>query len=278
MITAAKALAALGLAVFPVAGDCRRPLTPHGYKDATTARESVSNLWRRNSRANVAMACGAVSGVFVLDVDVKGADGLRTLADLEAAHGALPETWRTITPRGGRHVWFRRSERELRNKVGFLPGLDVRTDGGSVAVPPSRKPNAMYRWEIAPWDAALANAPDWLLNVIDPPPVVRPPRPPIRAGSHDRFANYVAAAIDGEAREVARTPANSGRNLRLFKAAANLGELVGAGLVPESIIGDALEAAADDCGLIREDGRRVVVATIASGLARGIANPREVRR
>ena len=84
--------------------------------------------------------------------------------------------------------------------------------------------------------------------------------------------------IDGECREVARTPANSGRNLRLFKAAANLGGFVGASLVPEPLIVDALEAAAGECGLIAEDGRRAVAATIASGLARGVANPREVRR
>lgn len=103
-------------------------------------------------------------------------------------------------------------------------------------------------------------------------------RPPIRAGSTDRLANYVAAAIDGECRELAAMPPNTGRNLRLFKAAARLGEVVGARLVPQAMVEEALEAAADDCGLVCEDGRRAVLATIASGLARGIAKPREVRR
>jgi hypothetical protein len=275
---AAQALAAHGLAVFPVAADCRRPLTPHGYKDASKASETLRRWWARWPQANMAVACGAASGVFVLDVDVKGANGLRTLAELQAHHHNLPRTWCAATPNGGCHLWFRQPARELRNRVNFAPGLDCRTDGGSVAVPPSRKANGVYHWEVAPWDCPLGEAADWLLHLIDPVPVVRPPRPPIRGHNRDRLASYVAAAIDGECREVARMAANTGRNLRLFQAAARLGELAGAGLAPEVMITDALEAAADDCGLTREDGRRAVVATIASGLARGLAHPRQVVR
>jgi putative DNA primase/helicase len=82
----------------------------------------------------------------------------------------------------------------------------------------------------------------------------------------------------GECREVATMAPNTGRNLRLFKAAARLGELVGAGLAPEALIEDALGTAADDCGLVREDGRAAALATVSSGLARGVAQPREVTR
>ncbi|MEO8926407.1 MAG: hypothetical protein ABI306_04515, partial [Caulobacteraceae bacterium] len=121
------------------------------------------------------------------------------------------------------------------------------------------------------------DAPDWLLNLIDPPPVIRPPRPPMRFRSADRAARYVAAVVDGECREVARMGPASGRNHRLFRAGINLGSLVGASLIAESDAEGWLEAAADDCGLVREDGRRAVLATIASGLKRGIAQPREVR-
>ena len=277
-LTCALNLAWHGLAVFPVARDCRAPLVKRGCHAAENAAKGVRALWRTNATANVAVACGAASGVFVLDIDVKGANGLRTLAELEAARGPLPPTWRTATPSGGCHLWFRQPARSLRNRVGFAPGLDVRTDGGSVAVPPSRKPAGAYRWEVAPWDCELAEAPAWLLDLIDPPPVAHAPRPPIRGGSRDRLASYIAAAIDGECREVARLAPNTGRNLRLFKAAARLGELVGAGLAPRDLVECALAGAAEDCGLICEDGRRAVFATISSGLARGLASPREVLR
>jgi putative DNA primase/helicase len=195
MRAAALAYGPIGLAVFPVAADCRRPLTPHGCQDATTVVETIERWWARWPAANVAVACGTPSGVFALDIDVKGANGLRTLAELEAANGELPHAWRTATPSGGCHLWFRQPARALRNRVNFAPGLDVRTNGGSVAAPPSRKPNGAYHWEVAPWDGSLADAPDWLLNLIDPPAAMRAPRPPVRAGSRDRLANYVAAAI-----------------------------------------------------------------------------------
>ncbi len=276
MIAAAQALAGHGLAVFPVAPDCRRPLTAHGYKGATNDCEAIEALWRDHPRANVAVACGAVSGVFVLDVDVKGANGLRTIAEREAAHGPLPAIWRTATPSGGRHFWFNSPYRALRNRVGFLPGLDVRTDGGSVAVPPSRRHDGAYSWEISPRACSLADAPEWLLQLIDPPLVLRPPASPIRLGSMDRLALYAAAAIDDECRELASMAPNSGRNLRLFQAAANLGQLVGARLLPVAMVEDALEGAAHDCGLLQEDGRHAVLATVRSGLARGIAQPREI--
>lgn len=277
MKAAAQALASLGLAVFAVAADCRRPVRAHGYKDATKAHDAIEAVWRRHPRANVAVACGAVSGVFVLDVDVKGENGLRTLANLEATHGPLPPTWRTITPSGGRHFWFRQPARELRNRVGFLPGLDVRTDGGSVTVPPSRRGEGDYTWEVHPRACQLADAPEWLLQLIDPPMVVRPPAPPIRLGSMDRLARYAAGAIDDECRRLAGMAPHTGRNSQLFRAAANLGQLVGARLVPAAMVEDALEAAAHDCGLLQEDGRHAVLASIKSGLNRGIAEPREVR-
>ncbi len=207
----------------------------------------------------------------------EGANGLRTLAELEAVHGPLPATWRTATPSGGRHLWFRQPARTIRNRVCFAPGLDVRTDGGSVAVPPSRRHDGAYAWEVAPWDGPLADAPAWLLNLIDPAPVVRPRRSPLRFRSPDRAARYAEAVVNGECREVARMGPASGRNHRLFRAGIKLGSLVGANLISEGDAEAWLEAAADDCGLVGEDGRHAVLATIASGMKRGIAQPREVR-
>jgi uncharacterized protein YndB with AHSA1/START domain len=276
MIRSALAYAGrLGLAVFPVAADCRRPLTPHGVKDAATDPEIIRAWWTRWPDANIAVAAG--NGRFVLDIDQKGADGFATLAELEMEHGPLPETWTASTPNRGRHVWFTAPDgRQLRNRVGFRPGLDVRTDGGSVAVPPSRKTEGVYSWTRSPTSTPVAPAPAWLIDLIDPPVPARPPTPPIRIGGGDRLARYVTAAVEREAQAVATTPANTGRNARLFQAAANLGELVGAGVVPQTVVEAALEAAAHDAGLVRDDGLHSVRASIRSGLSRGLANPREV--
>jgi hypothetical protein len=276
---AVHTLAAQGLAVFPVREDCRRPFTKHGYKDATKYPEDVEALWLLHPGANIAVACGAASGAFVLDVDVKcGKNGRHTLAALEAVHGELPWTWRTRTPSGGLHFWFRQPALRLKNRVGFLPGLDVRTDGGSVVVPPSRRVDGVYQWEASPWSCDLAEAPGWLLDEIAPPLAARIASPWPDGPLSCCAPRYVVAVVNGECTDLAAMAPNSGRNTRLFKAAARIGEFVAASRIPVELAERELEAAADTCGLIRDDGRRAVLATIKSGLQRGMSNPRHPAR
>jgi hypothetical protein len=272
--------------VFPVAADCRRPLTPHGCKDASADDAIVRRLWSGREDANIALATGSASGVWVLDVDVKdGKDGRATLAMLQERHGALPQTWVSCTPSGGQHRFFAQPPgRVLTNRVNVVvegcagSGLDVRATGASVALPPSTKGGASYRWEVKPSGCPLASAPAWLLDVVDPPAPLRLalPHRPIRAGSLDRLARYGTTALDGECAAVAGMSPGSGRNQALFQASARLGELVGAGVLPRDHVEAELEDAASACGLIREDGLRSVKATIQSGLVRGLLNPREI--
>ena len=276
---AALDYAALDLAVFPVAFNGRTPLTQHGCYGATTDPAEIVRLWSEHPSANVALATGTRSGVFALDLDRKnGVDGVAALESLQRLHGILPRSWRSRTPSGGQHVFFALPARALRNRVniGGL-GIDIRTTGGSVALPPSQKPSGAYVWLVDPLEAPPAEAPAWLLDFLDPPAAPRPPAKPLNVSRVDRAARYVAAALDGECGELAAMPPGSGRNQRLFQSAARLGELVGAGLLPRDLTEQALEEAADRCGLIAEDGLRAVAATIASGLARGLATPREVR-
>lgn len=293
--------AMLGLAVFPTDASCKpgslRKLgsVPEGEPkmiacyDATNDPEQVRAYWSRYPEANVSVATGDISGVFVLDADNKdGFDGLADLLRLEALYGALPVTWRSRTPSGGLHLWFRQPDRPLTNRVHFrIPdgqggevksGLDVRTNGGAAAAPPSRKTSGAYVWLDDPCETEIADAPVWLLELIDPPLPPGRPFEPVHIGSLDRTARYVEAAVNGECRELAGMKPGSGRNLRLFMASANLGQLVGANLLTQAVAERALQQAAQECGLAKEDGMRAVLATIASGLRKGIAQPREVRR
>ncbi|MEK7679794.1 MAG: bifunctional DNA primase/polymerase, partial [Deltaproteobacteria bacterium] len=71
-----------GWAIFP----CRNkiPLTPHGYKDASKDVEAVMRMFSEHRDANVAIATGKVSGIFVMDIDVKNnAGGAESLLELE---------------------------------------------------------------------------------------------------------------------------------------------------------------------------------------------------
>ena len=116
--------------MFPCEG--KRPLTEHGFKDATTDPRRIHMWWSRWPQANIGMPTGERSGVFVLDVDDLGA-----LAELEAQIGKLPATWTVRTPSGGLHLYFQHVE-GVTNSPGGLPnGIDVRGQGGYVLVPPS---------------------------------------------------------------------------------------------------------------------------------------------
>ncbi len=280
----------LGWLVFPVAEDCRLPLTEHGCHDASNDALRIDGWWARKPDANIALACGPKSGVFVLDVDRKGeVDGYLSLMALEDEFGAMPLSWRSKTPSGGEHRFFRYpAGRELRNRQklyidrpgggrDLFPGLDVRAGGGSVALPPSRKPHGPYVWVEHPTLTPLADAPEWLLELIDPPLPEPKPQAPIRGRSADRVARYVEVAVDTECAELASMGVSTGRNNKLFTAAASLGSLVGARLLPQDVAEKALHDAAVACGLLKDDGPHAVRATIASGLRKGLQNPREVR-
>jgi Bifunctional DNA primase/polymerase, N-terminal/Primase C terminal 1 (PriCT-1) len=106
---------------------------------ATTFQGVIEQWWQQWPDANIGVATGGKSGVIVLDVDMKkGKNGEAELRKLEAKHGALPPTIETITPHGGRQLWFLAPGFVVANSVDKLaPGLDIRGDGGYVLAPPS---------------------------------------------------------------------------------------------------------------------------------------------
>lgn len=289
MLYEALSLAELGWRLFPVGLDGRTPLIKRGCHAASSEAHQIQIWWQRWPRANVAIACGPASGLLVLDVDTKGVvDGEAHLAALEAEFGPLPGTVTSRTPSGGRHLLFAHPmDVTPANRVGLkryaadgartvYAGLDVRGAGGSICAPPSRRENGAYRWERSPFVCSPAVAPNWLLSLMLSEPPLRPVPPPVRISRPDKLARYVCAAVNGECRELARMAPGSGRNQRLFIAAARLGSLVAGGLLQDDVASVALEQAAADCGLVAEDGRQSVLATIASGFRRGACAPREV--
>ena len=111
-------------------------------KDEATVRK----WWKRWSTANVCIATGSLSGVVVLDVDPRhgGQDSLKAL---EASHDGFSETPVSRTGGGGLHFFFEHPGGRVPNKVGLLPGIDIRGDGGFVVAPPSSHVSGeVYSW------------------------------------------------------------------------------------------------------------------------------------
>ncbi|WP_426614494.1 bifunctional DNA primase/polymerase [Bradyrhizobium sp. McL0616] len=161
MIRTALALAARGFHIFPCRPHEKRPATANGLKDATADSDIIKAWWQEQPDNNIAIATGAASGIFVVDID--GLDAEATLRRLEAELGALPATVEAITARG-RHIYFKWPQEPVRNSAGKIgEHIDIRGDGGYVIAPPSIHPSGRrYSWSV---DSAnsFADAPSWLL-------------------------------------------------------------------------------------------------------------------
>lgn len=202
---AALSHARQGRPVFPCDAERKRPLLAkaeggQGFKDATTDETLIRSWWSRWPEALIGMPTGAVTGCFIVDIDVKGEkQGEESWAAVLRTWGPVPETWETITATGGRHLWFAHPGRGLvvPNRAGRLgqgnetwgrgayptvpfaqaaggqllvPDVDIRGDGGYVILPGSLlRDGRGYVWEGSsdPEEGAvLATAPGWLLALV----------------------------------------------------------------------------------------------------------------
>lgn len=152
--------AEMGLAVFPLACRDKVPAVVDGCKAATTERTTIERWWDKNPRYNIGIATGnKSSGLVVIDLDVdknKGIDGYDVLRDWQNKHGKLPETWQSITGRGGYHYFYKDAIVHS-NRVGLYEGVDIRGEGGYIVAPPSVHPNGnIYEWEQGPEEYEIA--------------------------------------------------------------------------------------------------------------------------
>jgi Bifunctional DNA primase/polymerase, N-terminal len=162
LLTAALSYVEMGWSVFPCQPRGKKPLTAHGFKDASTDIKQVNTWWSRYPDANIGLACGA-SGLDVLDVD--GPDGIATLNNLESRHGALTPTLTVQTGGGGLHYYYTHNPSQpFATRARFAPGLDTRGEGGYTILPPSiHSSGGLYNFlcEVPP-----APAPDWLVTLV----------------------------------------------------------------------------------------------------------------
>jgi hypothetical protein len=268
VISLARAYARMGWRLHPCRPGEKLPILSDWPNRATTDQSIIERWWGRSSDANVAVATGQRSGIFVLDVD--GHDGELALMKLEQEHGHLPDACPIQWTGGGRDGWqmlFAYPEgREIRNSAGRLgPKLDTRGEGGYVLLPPSWTTQA-YRWatERDPWSMPVQPAPDWLLDLLDPPPAARTPwQASSFSPSEDR---YVLRALEAELAIVASAP-DGRRNDQLNESAFSLFRFAVEGRLSADAVAHGLEAAARHAGLSdREAARTIRSAARARGL------------
>lgn len=184
MVDAALSYAARGWPVFPLhgitdAGRCtcggtgctspgKHPRTVDGFKSATVDGDRIRRWWTDYPDSNIGLVTGQASGLVVVDCDSATA----TQA-WEDAH--QPWTVQSSTGKGA-HYFYRHPGLPIPNRAAFLPGTDLRGDGGYVVAPPSRHATGRrYEWELAPDGCDLETFPATLAETA----AVQPPRPPL---------------------------------------------------------------------------------------------------
>jgi hypothetical protein len=249
----------------------KAPLISNGFRGATTNARVIGELWKRNPDAIIGVPTGERIGAWVLDIDIKtSVDGREWLAAMEAAHGKLPDTYRVSTANGGEHIFFNYAP-GVRNRGKLGAGVDVRGEGGFVVAAGSVMGDG--RRYTALNDSAIAAAPQWLLDLVLPPP-----QPEYRGdwqyqpGANDRYVNR---AVESELAEVASCPSGS-RGYQLNASAYALGTIVGAGALSRSEAEHGLWDAAVACGIAQKDGERETRLKIKRGLDAGEKHPRHI--
>lgn len=187
MLDAALEYAARGWPVFPChtmqdgvcsCGDpaCispgKHPLTQRGHLDGSTNQTTIRYWWQTWPDANIGFAVPPTMAV--IDVDIKpneGKHGDESLAALEAIHGELPDTVRSLTGGGGvQHFftvlpsWGLTCRNPLSDDPAF-DSIDLKTKGGYVILPPSLHASGRrYEWETdhAPGEAQTVEMPRWI--------------------------------------------------------------------------------------------------------------------
>jgi len=167
-LDAALSYLAKGWSVIPILAGTKRPPLP--WKDFQTRRatvEEVREWFTRWPDAGVAIVCGAVSGLVVVD-----RDGDAGAENLTVRGITYPDTPRVRTRRG-EHVYFAHPGHPVESRANpdndrvraahpTLAGLDWKGDGGYVLAAPTVHPEGpVYAWDVTPDAAPLAPLPEW---------------------------------------------------------------------------------------------------------------------
>lgn len=147
----------------------KHPRTRNGLKDATTDEKQITKWWNSWPNANIGVATGEISGFIAIDIDPRHG-GDTTFEDLLLEYGVYPTTVEAQTGGGGKHILFKHTKARISNRSNLFQGIDVRGDGGYIAVAPSLHVSGkIYEWEVSsrPGDVEIASIPEWLLHLLE---------------------------------------------------------------------------------------------------------------
>lgn len=133
----------------------------HGHLDATTDLTQISRWWKKFPHGNIGMPTGSASGFLVVDID--GMDAAKR-------YDAMGDVLSPLIQKSARgwhlfYAWSRDCD-GIKSSAGVVgEKIDIRADGGYVALSPSVHPSGFaYRWKN--WDVEPSPPPSWLTDLL----------------------------------------------------------------------------------------------------------------
>ena len=161
-----KSYADLGFQLFPVNQNSKRPLTEHGFKDATTNLNQLTEWFDRFKGCAWGTPTSSSAGVVEYD---KRHDLDGSIWNNQVGDKLFPETWKSQSGGGSPHFWFKWPE-GTSSAERFGSALGRKANGGYVIIPPSKltlqSHTEPYKWILSPLNGTIAEAPDWLIQLF----------------------------------------------------------------------------------------------------------------
>jgi hypothetical protein len=227
---AALKLARKGLPVFPCAAN-KRPLTPAGFKDATTDGACVHGWWSQWPDALIGVETGVK--FVVIDADLQHEDAQQWLED---NRHRLPLTRTHSTRSGGKHYLFAPNDKVKCSAGKLGPHVDTRGAGGYIIWWPAYGLEVLHAGVLAP-------VPDWIIEALNPK-VTPIPTPRISAAVRRPSAAGLRGALN-----VLAGKSVGERNHCLFWVSCRMGEAMRAGTITEAQATDLVLSVGRSIGL-----------------------------
>lgn len=153
-----------GVPAIPMNPTDKRPLVKWSeFQDRMPSEQETREMFSKFPKAMCGLVTGKISGICVIDCDSPQA--------CEKIDSMIPESLEipiAVSPRGGRHYYFRYTE-DLQTRAAVFPQVDIRAKGGVIVAPPSINSHGkQYRWldglELKP--EALQEMPESLHRVL----------------------------------------------------------------------------------------------------------------
>ncbi len=158
LLEAARKYSAQGISVIPTIGKVPAIQSWKEFQNRVADEYDFQRWYDVFNATGIAAVTGSISGICVIDVD-----------DLTQ----LPKyTWPdTVKAHSGRgiHLYFKyNASMPLRSKTGFMPGMDIKAEGGLCTLPPSRHvaTDKEYVWEVPFERERLAELPVWVISAM----------------------------------------------------------------------------------------------------------------